>query len=426
MKHNLEQSSLKTGNGRNMLVLLAASALAFSSSVSRGQVRNKPSLSQGTSAMYAVPPRGQQSNERSINLGSQPISVAFANQTNENLVAHWIDLNGVGQEIGLLVPGQVAEITTFPGHVTIFSSGSRRVATFRASTSSQPAYAILGPGGNTANMGPVTQFNPSVTGNQISSSATGITLSDIGRFFRELANKQSSAPGGGSTPGTNIGGNPGTNIGGNPGTNIGGTPGTNIGGNPGTNIGGKPGTNIGGTPGTNIGGNPGTNIGGNSGTNTGGNAIASTGSNLTPQAAQDLVNFHNRVRNDVGVGPVTWDATIAKFAQDYANKLATTIKQLQHNPNRVLNGVTLGENLSWGSAGSWTVLQLADQWESQEKNLWTPGSVIPSGSNPAGHYTQIIWRNSTKIGAGIATGPSGTYLVCNYSPAGNFIGQKPN
>ena len=386
MKHNLEQSSLKTGNGRNMLVLLAASALAFSSSVSRGQVRNKPSLSQGTSAMYAVPPRGQQSNERSINLGSQPISVAFANQTNENLVAHWIDLNGVGQEIGLLVPGQVAEITTFPGHVTIFSSGSRRVATFRASTSSQPAYAILGPGGNTANMGPVTQFNPSVTGNQISSSATGITLSDIGRFFRELANKQSSAPGGGSTPGTNIGGNPGTNIG--------GTPGTNIGGNPGTN--------------------------------TGGNAIASTGSNLTPQAAQDLVNFHNRVRNDVGVGPVTWDATIAKFAQDYANKLATTIKQLQHNPNRVLNGVTLGENLSWGSAGSWTVLQLADQWESQEKNLWTPGSVIPSGSNPAGHYTQIIWRNSTKIGAGIATGPSGTYLVCNYSPAGNFIGQKPN
>ena len=370
MKHNLEQSSLKTGNGRNMLVLLAASALAFSSSVSRGQVRNKPSLSQGTSAMYAVPPRGQQSNERSINLGSQPISVAFANQTNENLVAHWIDLNGVGQEIGLLVPGQVAEITTFPGHVTIFSSGSRRVATFRASTSSQPAYAILGPGGNTANMGPVTQFNPSVTGNQISSAATGITLSDIGRFFRELANKQSSAPGGGSTPGTNIGGN--------------------------------------------------------SGTNTGGNAIASTGSNLTPQAAQDLVNFHNRVRNDVGVGPVTWDATIAKFAQDYANKLATTIKQLQHNPNRVLNGVTLGENLSWGSAGSWTVLQLADQWESQEKNLWTPGSVIPSGSNPAGHYTQIIWRNSTKIGAGIATGPSGTYLVCNYSPAGNFIGQKPN
>ena len=138
------------------------------------------------------------------------------------------------------------------------------------------------------------------------------------------------------------------------------------------------------------------------------------------------MNFHNRVRNDVGVGPVTWDATIAKFAQDYANKLATTIKQLQHNPNRVLNGVTLGENLSWGSAGSWTVLQLADQWESQEKNLWTPGSVIPSGSNPAGHYTQIIWRNSTKIGAGIATGPSGTYLVCNYSPAGNFIGQKPN
>jgi hypothetical protein len=125
---------------------------------------------------------------------------------------------------------------------------------------------------------------------------------------------------------------------------------------------------------------------------------------------------------------VTWDADVAKFAQDYANKLVTT-GQLSHNPNRTLNGTTLGENLAWGSqGGNWTVVQLAKGWE-DEKQHWVPGSKI--GDPPSqpgkvtGHYTQMVWRTSTKIGAGIASGPSGTYLVCNYSPTGNFTGQKP-
>ncbi len=52
-----------------------------------------------------------------------------------------------------------------------------------------------------------------------------------------------------------------------------------------------------------------------------------------------------------------------------------------------------------------------------------------------GHYTQIVWRSTQKLGCGIkvctknspfgASFPTWTYVVCNYQPPGNIIGQKP-
>ncbi len=38
----------------------------------------------------------------------------------------------------------------------------------------------------------------------------------------------------------------------------------------------------------------------------------------------------------------------------------------------------------------------------------------------------MVWDKTTKIGCGMARSSSGKiYVVCNYSPAGNRIGQKP-
>lgn len=40
-----------------------------------------------------------------------------------------------------------------------------------------------------------------------------------------------------------------------------------------------------------------------------------------------------------------------------------------------------------------------------------------------GHFTQVIWRDSTELGVGMARNRNGeVYVVCNYNPAGNFLG----
>ena len=41
----------------------------------------------------------------------------------------------------------------------------------------------------------------------------------------------------------------------------------------------------------------------------------------------------------------------------------------------------------------------------------------------AGHYSQVVWRNTTEVGGGLATGQGQDFLVCYYNPAGNVTGE---
>ena len=41
-----------------------------------------------------------------------------------------------------------------------------------------------------------------------------------------------------------------------------------------------------------------------------------------------------------------------------------------------------------------------------------------------GHFSQLVWKSSEKLGVGIAISESGkAYVVCNYEPGGNILGQ---
>ncbi|CAG2213593.1 unnamed protein product [Mytilus edulis] len=58
-----------------------------------------------------------------------------------------------------------------------------------------------------------------------------------------------------------------------------------------------------------------------------------------------------------------------------------------------------------------------------------------SCSGVCGHYTQVVWADSTKLGCAVGSCPSMTnlpsyfrnvkFVVCNYGPGGNFNGRKP-
>jgi uncharacterized protein YkwD len=165
------------------------------------------------------------------------------------------------------------------------------------------------------------------------------------------------------------------------------------------------------------------------------NAVATTavagntGSRLTQQQAQQMVNYHNQKRAEVGNGNVSWSTEIAQYAQQRAEQIART-KQLAHLPQ---GQNPYGENLaSGGSTGGgvvFTVINACDGWYSEKakmpRNAHT--MTIDLFNKGVGHYTQMVWKGSTQIGAGISQYQQGaftmTVVVCCYNPPGNVINQ---
>ncbi|KAI5863990.1 glycoside hydrolase family 128 protein [Durotheca rogersii] len=138
---------------------------------------------------------------------------------------------------------------------------------------------------------------------------------------------------------------------------------------------------------------------------------------------QKALDAHNAKRRGKGVPALAWDGQLAKNAQDYANHLAR-IGRLEHSrgdqrPNQ-------GENLAWSSGSSQTPLLLGTKmWLDEEKNY--RGQPIGQGDfGSYGHYTQCLWKSTTKLGMAAAKdAKGGVYIVGRYSPPGNFTGQKP-
>ena len=154
--------------------------------------------------------------------------------------------------------------------------------------------------------------------------------------------------------------------------------------------------------------------------------VAAAGVLITPCAAQnspqDFVDLHNAARSAVGVGPVSWDDNVAAFAQSYAAQRAGDCA-LQHS-----SGSGYGENIFVGGAGAdWSASDAVGLWVA-EKQWYDHGSnscSAPPGQS-CGHYTQVVWRDSTTIGcARVVCNNGGVFITCNYNPPGNFVGQSP-
>jgi len=157
-----------------------------------------------------------------------------------------------------------------------------------------------------------------------------------------------------------------------------------------------------------------------SATETADNALWAAGSNDMPSGQgqiQEILDVHNGYREQVGVPALSWSDSLAASAQNWANQLAAT-GTLMHSG--------AGENLADGTAGSFTVTQLIAMWGNEQANFKDgtfPDVSITGNWEDVGHYSQIVWRNTTEVGGGLATGNGLDFLVCHYNPAGNVIGE---
>jgi pathogenesis-related protein 1 len=148
-------------------------------------------------------------------------------------------------------------------------------------------------------------------------------------------------------------------------------------------------------------------------------ATSGSVSRMSTRDIKAITAYHDKVRADVGVGPVVWSPPLAAYAQAWVDHLAATTCRMAHRTEG-----KYGENLFQGTAGYYTAVDAAKGWESEKKD-YRGGVLTESNWHPAGHYTQMVWRGSTALGCGEAICNKTLIVACNYDPPGNYLGRRP-
>lgn len=173
--------------------------------------------------------------------------------------------------------------------------------------------------------------------------------------------------------------------------------------------------------------------------------VAGEASAQMTQAMRDfIVAEHNRLRRDA-IGPggpdvvssttatamleMEYDMNLECVAQAY---IETQTSGFTHNSNRTADYAAcggsgyVGENwysgapedgLTGGATRAWVDFRWPIAWGGNGCSERENYHGVCSGT--VGHYTQVLWANTYKVGCGY-TSIGGT--VCNYSPGGNYSG----
>lgn len=154
---------------------------------------------------------------------------------------------------------------------------------------------------------------------------------------------------------------------------------------------------------------------------------AASGATAQPLVASQfpsrIIAAHNAARAEVGAPAVVWDNDLGTAAAAYAQQMALT-GRFEHSDRKARRGI--GENLWMGTHGAYSIEAMVGSWIS-EKRAFVPG-IFPNNSRTGnwidvGHYTQMIWPATQRVGCALAATGRTDYLVCRYAPAGNIDGK---
>ena len=167
-----------------------------------------------------------------------------------------------------------------------------------------------------------------------------------------------------------------------------------------------------------------------------GNSADAPGGVGEPASLAGITLAHNQVRamvdtSGIAAGPLPpmqWDPVIAANAKAWAemcidNDAPTGL--VDHSSSTYRSNVGgfayVGENIFASGAAPASPTQAVEVW-AQEKQSFT----YPSGcSGTCGHYTQVVWRTSVKLGCANVTCNGLQYkgvVLCEYGPGGNSGG----
>lgn len=138
---------------------------------------------------------------------------------------------------------------------------------------------------------------------------------------------------------------------------------------------------------------------------------------LDKSEQESYLNEHNFYRKIIGVKDLTWSNMLTSEAQHLANLRAAKPYSADITTDY---GINIYKSVSRPTAeiavSSWAKSQKYYHGEEMNNN----------NIQIIGHYTQIIWNSTTKLGCALSQTQGKTYiLICLYSPIGNKIGEKP-
>jgi hypothetical protein len=141
---------------------------------------------------------------------------------------------------------------------------------------------------------------------------------------------------------------------------------------------------------------------------------------LTSDQITEITNYVNAYRAKNQAPPLTWDTTIAEFAQSWAFYLISN-NEFKHSGNHLY-----GENLAYFQGYGTDVMTLLKK----AIDLWYDEITLYNFNNPGfssatGHFTCLVWKTSTKFAMGISINDvtNAVDITMNTSPPGNYIGQ---
>ncbi|XP_071502492.1 Golgi-associated plant pathogenesis-related protein 1-like [Diadema antillarum] len=138
---------------------------------------------------------------------------------------------------------------------------------------------------------------------------------------------------------------------------------------------------------------------------------------------RDALKAHNKYRAEHGAPALKIDSKINKYAQKWAETCAKK-SQLAHRSEH-----QYGENIHYAfdSRGTENITgEMASKAFYDEINNYNFSN--PGFTSGTGHFTQLVWKSSLRVGIGVAVNPQNknqVFSVFNYEPAGNVQGQFP-
>ncbi|KAK5937980.1 hypothetical protein PMZ80_009569 [Knufia obscura] len=155
---------------------------------------------------------------------------------------------------------------------------------------------------------------------------------------------------------------------------------------------------------------------------------AETGTGSVSTYADPILKQHNIHRANHTVDALSWDENLASIAAEIASSCS-------YAHNTQAGGGGYGQNIGAGAPDEDIDKMITNQMYNDEMVLYPGYGGEPDMGNFErwGHFSQIVWKATTKVGchtqycpgglAGVGSNVSPYFTVCNYQPVGNFGGQ---